>query len=118
MRNNRPAKGFCFVPGGRVQKNERLDDAFKRLSAQELGKVVERRQARLLDVYEHLYEDCVFGGDISTHYVVLGFYIKLQQSDLKLPKEEQHKRYQWFSNSEILADPKVHENTSAYLSTL
>ena len=101
-----------------LQKNERLDDAFKRLSAQELGKVIERRQARLLDVYEHLYVDCVFGGDISTHYVVLGFHIKLQQSDLKLPKEEQHERYQWFNKSEILADPKVHENTSAYLSTL
>ena len=106
------------MPGGRVLKNERLDDAFDRLSFHELGKVIKRGQARLLDVYEHLYEDCVFGCDISTHYVVLRFYIQLQQSDYKLPKEEQHERYQWFSKSEILSNFNVHVNTSAYLGAL
>lgn len=30
-RVNAPAKGYWFVPGGRVRKNETLDDAFVRL---------------------------------------------------------------------------------------
>ena len=29
--NNEPAKGFYFVPGGMILKNERLRDAFARL---------------------------------------------------------------------------------------
>ena len=37
LRNNRPAQGYWFVPGGRVLKNETLDGAFKRLTFEELG---------------------------------------------------------------------------------
>jgi colanic acid biosynthesis protein WcaH len=37
QRLNRPAKGFWFVPGGRVLKNESLAAAFKRLTLDELG---------------------------------------------------------------------------------
>ena len=37
LRVNRPAYGFWFVPGGRVQKNESLDSAFRRLTQEELG---------------------------------------------------------------------------------
>lgn len=36
-RTNRPAQGFWFVPGGRVQKDETLADAFARLTQAELG---------------------------------------------------------------------------------
>ena len=32
LRNNRPARGFWFVPGGRILKNETLDAAFERLT--------------------------------------------------------------------------------------
>ncbi|WP_338062250.1 NUDIX domain-containing protein [Vibrio variabilis] len=37
LRNNRPAQGFWFVPGGRILKNEKLDDAFMRLCQEELA---------------------------------------------------------------------------------
>ena len=30
LRTNEPAKGFWFVPGGRILKNERITEAFKR----------------------------------------------------------------------------------------
>ncbi|WP_156484218.1 NUDIX domain-containing protein, partial [Kluyvera intermedia] len=36
-RTNRPAQGYWFVPGGRVQKDESLADAFARLTEAELG---------------------------------------------------------------------------------
>ncbi len=32
-RNNRPAQGYWFVPGGRILKDELMSDAFKRLTA-------------------------------------------------------------------------------------
>jgi len=37
-RLNQPAKNYWFVPGGRILKNETLDNAFKRLTLTELGK--------------------------------------------------------------------------------
>ena len=37
QRLNRPAKGFWFVPGGRILKNESLGNAFKRLTLEELS---------------------------------------------------------------------------------
>ncbi|NMU26793.1 NUDIX domain-containing protein, partial [Vibrio parahaemolyticus] len=37
LRNNRPAQGFWFVPGGRVLKGESLKDAFLRLCQDEVG---------------------------------------------------------------------------------
>ena len=36
-RLNRPAQGYWFVPGGRVQKDEPLRAAFERLTDAELG---------------------------------------------------------------------------------
>ena len=41
-RNNRPAKGYWFVPGGRIQKGESMDDAFQRLTQSEIGEVFKR----------------------------------------------------------------------------
>ena len=67
-RTNSPAKGYWFVPGGRVYKNEPLDQAFQRISQDELGICLQRKNSRLLGLYEHFYDDSVFGNDISTHY--------------------------------------------------
>ena len=72
-RNNRPAKGYWFVPGGRIQKGESMDDAFQRLTQSEIGEVFKRENAIFLGPYEHFYDDYVFGEDVSTHYVVLGY---------------------------------------------
>lgn len=84
LRNNRPAQGYWFVPGGRVQKNETLNDAFKRLTRTELGVELERTDARFKGVYEHFYTDSVFGEQVSTHYVVLAHHLKLAQESIKL----------------------------------
>ncbi|MDO6805290.1 NUDIX domain-containing protein, partial [Wenyingzhuangia sp. 1_MG-2023] len=51
QRLNRPAKGFWFVPGGRIIKNETLADAFLRLTKAELGQVFEITSARYLGLY-------------------------------------------------------------------
>ena len=121
QRLNRPAQGFWFVPGGRIQKNESLDAAFRRLTQGELGQAFERGQARLLDVYEHFYVDSVFGeaaANPDTHYVVLGYHLRLPAGVTLVPPAEQHDRYRWWSMAEMQASAEVHANSRAYLAAL
>ena len=56
-RSNRPAQGSWFVPGGCVRKDERLADAYRRITEAELGRALERADSRFLGVFEHFYED-------------------------------------------------------------
>lgn len=118
QRVNRPAQGTWFVPGGRIVKNETLDDAFARLTREELGVALPRTQARLLGVYEHFYDDSVFGpvGEApSTHYVVLGYALTLPDGFGHQLPEQQHTAYRWQSPADVLAACDVHANTKAYL---
>ena len=112
-RLNRPAQGFWFVPGGRVRKDERLNDAFWRLTEEELGVAASRGSARLLGPYEHFYADNFSGEDFSTHYVVLGYEVAWQGQQDALPIS-QHDQYRWFDVSDLLQDPSVHQHTKDY----
>ena len=121
QRLNRPAQGFWFVPGGRIMKNETLDAAFRRLTAGELGRAFERREARLLGVYEHFYADSVFGEGAAhpdTHYVVLAYRLILPAAMTLAPPADQHGRYRWWRMDEIETSAEVHDNTRAYLDAL
>lgn len=113
-RKNRPAKGYWFVPGGRVGKNETRAAAFARLTGLELGLEMEIGSARFLGVFEHLYEDNFHGdGEFGTHYVVLGYAFEADPESLRLP-EDQHRGYLWLSEEELLARTDVHDYTKAY----
>ena len=113
FRNNKPAKGFWFVPGGRILKNESLENAFIRLVKEELGIHFLRGNAQHLGVFEHFYEDCVFDDKISTHYVVLGYKILEYINIEKLP-HSQHQKYIWLSKEELLAHSNVHLHSKWY----
>lgn len=114
LRTNRPAEGFWFVPGGRIQKDERLDDAFRRLTGEELGRPLGLRDASPLGVYEHLYEDNFAGAPgVSTHYVVIAHRLALDLDLAALPGA-QHARWKWLHPDALRADPTVHANTRAY----
>ena len=52
-RTNRPAQGFWFVPGGRVQKDEPLAEAFARLTQAELGLSLPMTAGRFYGVWQH-----------------------------------------------------------------
>ncbi|WP_411388128.1 GDP-mannose mannosyl hydrolase [Pseudomonas sp. MPB23] len=117
LRLNRPAYGYWFVPGGRIQKNERLDDAFRRIARDELGQPFERANARLLGVFEHFYDDSVFanaGFGPDTHYVVLCYCLELADDETLQPPTEQHQQFHWWPQDELRISPRVHENTRAY----
>jgi len=50
-----------FVPGGRIYKNEDLEDAFKRISNDELGVELKIMQARLFGAFTHKFQTNALG---------------------------------------------------------
>ncbi|CCK07646.1 MULTISPECIES: GDP-mannose mannosyl hydrolase [Cronobacter] len=112
-RTNRPAQGFWFVPGGRVQKDEPLAQAFERLTQAELGKRFTMPEGEFYGVWQHFYDDNFSGTDFTTHYIVLGFRLRVNADELNLPKE-QHEAYRWQSPASIVASEDVHDNSRAY----
>ncbi len=112
-RTNRPAQGYWFVPGGRVLKDESLEQAFARLTQTELGQGFCLSDAAFYGVWQHFYEDNFSGSDFSTHYVVLGFRLRVRNGELALP-DDQHDAYCWLKPSILMADKQVHHNTRAY----
>lgn len=116
-RNNRPAQGCWFVPGGRVLKDESLDEAFARLTGAELGRRVPRAAAHFLSVYEHFYSDSVFGATPTTHYVVLAYQWQKELELAQLP-DAQHNDYRWWAPADMVASEAVHSNSRAYLPAL
>ena len=77
-RNNEPAKGYHFVPGGRILKNERIQDAFARILKTEVNYEASLAATRFLGVFEHFYNSN-FANEpgFGTHYVTLAYEIKV-----------------------------------------
>ncbi len=113
LRKNKPAQGYYFVPGGRIFKNETIEEAFRNISKNELGMDFDIKDADFLGVFQHFYEDNYFGDDgFGTHYVVLAYHLKIEDT-LNLP-DEQHSEYIWLTPEEILKNEKVHKYTKNY----
>lgn len=113
-RLNRPAQGFWFVPGGRILKDEKLEDAFGRLTLEELGHEFKLSHATLLGPYTHIYNDNVFDTEFTTHYVAIAYKLIVIRSLLNLPMDVQHSRYRWYNQDELLTSDKVHVHTKWY----
>lgn len=108
MRNNEPARGFWFTPGGAIRKGERLDAAFTRITQAELGVALTRGSANLHGVYEHHYATNFAGApNIGTHYVVLAHELAALKALAQLPTD-QHRTWSWMTTQDLLAAPDVH----------
>jgi len=113
-RVNRPARGYWFVPGGSIRKNERIVDAFERISRDELGNPLEQKDARLVGIFEHFYDDNFLGEDnVSTHYVVMAYECRLDPA-ARIVLDGQHSEVKWWNVEELLDSASVHVNTKAY----
>lgn len=114
-RVNKPAKDYWFVPGGRIFKNESLQEAFQRILVDELNVEVnlDLNNVKFLGVFEHFYNDSVFEDVISTHYVVLGYELNVKIDTSKVPLA-QHEDYCWLSVDSLKINEKVHLYTKAY----
>jgi colanic acid biosynthesis protein WcaH len=114
QRINRPAKGYWFVPGGRIRKDESITQAQIRLLSEELGIVSVIKCIEPLGIYEHFYKDSFVCESESTHYVVLCYQL-ISDIDISTLPNNQHNSYQWFSEEELLNSDIVHQYTKDYL---
>jgi colanic acid biosynthesis protein WcaH len=74
LRENEPAKGEWFVPGGTVLKNERLSEAVQRVARAELGCEVDVLDE--LGAFEHFYETSEVEGVDTKHYVAHAYVVE------------------------------------------
>lgn len=87
QRENEPAKGEWFVPGGRVQKFESLTDAVHRIAREELD--IDVTIQRRLGVYEHMYDESDVSESDGKHYVANAFVVQVIDES-SLSADEQH----------------------------
>lgn len=123
-RNNRPAQGYWFVPGGVIRKDEYREQAFARMLLDELGLsqqegapwAMPTHANTFWQVFEHHYPDNFSGADFSTHYVVLAHRVSLCEELLARCQwpAEQHSAYRWVSVPALLEDPQVHPYVKDY----
>jgi len=116
-RKNAPAKGYWFVPGGRVYKNEPLDEAFKRISMAELGQKFEITNAKFLGLYEHFYPDSFVSSSVSTHYINATHALHLEANKLDFPKQ-QHDEYRWVGLECFEEDKTIHAYSKCFCGAL
>lgn len=120
LRTNEPAKGTWFVPGGRIWKDETLDEAFERIARVELGPGDwNRSTSQLMGAYTHRYPTNFAGvAGIGTHYVVLAHLVDVEHlADLP---SDQHSSYLWLDHTDLREPPPggIHDNTAVYLREL
>ena len=118
-RVNKPAQGYYFSTGGRVNKNETINSAIGRIAKNELN--IElfcsipprgvKSIPKFIGVFEHFYDDGIYE-DISTHYVNLAYEYQVKEI-IDLPVE-QHSEYKWFTVDELLESNQVHNYTKDY----
>jgi colanic acid biosynthesis protein WcaH len=109
-RVNKPAQGYFFSTGGRIKKNESIDNAMARVALNELN-IELKFIPKFIGVFEHFYDDSVYK-DVSTHYVNLAYEYEVKAIP-DLPTE-QHSEYRWFSIDELLESKQVHKYTKDY----
>lgn len=107
-RQNEPAKGEWFVPGGRIQKGESLTEAVHRVAEAELG--VEVVIDEKLGTFDHFYEKSDVPGSGGKHYVAHGYFVTPTSESIIL--DTQHEEARTFQLDEL---PSVHEHVEAYL---
>ena len=114
LRNNSPAQGFWFVPGGRIRKNETLVQAISRISMIELNTDISIKEGKLLGAYDHIYSDNYQNiPGINTHYVALGYEFIVSSSQ-EFKNDSQHSKLHWWNIEDLIISSIVHPNTKAY----
>jgi colanic acid biosynthesis protein WcaH len=112
-RNNNPARGTYFTPGGVIFKDERVIDAISRVLWDELGIEYDLITSNIEfnGVFNHMYPNNFKDESFGTHYVCLSYIINLE-----LPIEEygisisdsQHDDIEWRGTEAIINANDVH----------
>lgn len=117
LRNNAPEKGMYFTPGGRVLKNECQSDAIKRVARNELDINLDFSNVKLVGVYDHIYENNVWGEKgYGTHCINLLYLGNVPVNfDIQKVPRDQHSVMRFFNSSEILDSKQVSEKVKVSL---
>jgi colanic acid biosynthesis protein WcaH len=112
-RQNAPARGFWFVPGGRIFKNETLAQAIQRVSSTELSVAIAPAAVTVRGLFLHHYPDNVFGDPgFDTCYWVIACQAALPEEGFR--PDSQHEDLRLWDPQSLLADPTVHRYTKNY----
>lgn len=109
-RENEPAKGRWFVPGGTVLKHERRTDAVQRVAREELGTDVEIE--RELGTYEHYYDTADVPDVDGKHYLATAYVVHPTEDVLE--SDAQHAELRTFTRP----FPELHPYVERYLEDL
>ena len=102
LRNNKPAQGTYWFPGGRVLKGETLFEAAQRKTKQETGLNI--KIIKQLGADETIFPDGPFEGN--THTINVVFLATCKEADI-LKADSQNSDLKWFT--------KLPKNSPTYI---
>jgi len=97
LRNNEPGKDLWFTPGGRIYKNESLEEAVKRILSMETG--LQPINITQISTMSHIWPEA--------HTVTTYYKIEVDSDKVKLDK--QHREYRWINTMEDDLHPYLAE---------
>lgn len=107
-RQNEPASGEWFVPGGRIRKGEPIRETVHRVAHEELG--IEATIDAELGVYDHFYETADVDDAGGKHYVAHGYRVTPASESVEL--DDQHDDSNVFPTDDL---PELHPYVRTYL---
>lgn len=109
FRKNDPAKNFWFVPGGRILKDESIENAIKRISLTELGFQLTFDKLKFNKITEHFYNNNFFDDKYSTHYISLSYIYNLSDNEFNnINLNNQHTNSIFFNLDDISNNINIH----------
>jgi colanic acid biosynthesis protein WcaH len=105
-RNNEPAKNEWWFPGGRVYKNEKLEEAVVRKTYEEVG--IKVQIVKELGIYETMFNKGPFD-DLKSgvHTINIYFLVKPTLENFKIKIDDTSSDYRWID--------KIEENLHPYV---
>ena len=96
-RKNVPAKGEWWLPGGRIWRGEKIEDAVLRKAKEETGMDV--KVERLIGVYETFWRKGYFGVR-DVHTINLCFLVTPLNGKFEVKLDEQHSSFKVFDKKD------------------
>ena len=113
-RTNNPLKGNYFSIGGRLLKNEKLEDGAVRQALKETGLHIKKAGLTFGGIQEELHPVSIFNG-VSYHAVDIFYGYILTDEAVTL--DTQHDDYRWFSISDETLHPFIESKIRSLLKT-
>src|SRR3989344_8353561 len=95
-RKNEPAKDTWWLPGGRIYKNEKMEDAVLRKSFEETGLKVKIKKQ--IGAYETIFDKNPFDNSFGVHSINICFVVEALNHEAKL--DNQSSSFKWINKIE------------------